>query len=49
MTNGAVDTAIPTLKVMRLQKPDLHMVRTGFLPKRERRVILLHLIHSTRT
>ena len=25
------ETAVPTLKVMRLQKPDLHMVSASFL------------------
>ena len=31
MTNTHVDTAVPTLKVMRLQKPDLHMVGSWFV------------------
>ena len=28
-TTPIIETAVPTLKVMRLQKPDLHMVRVN--------------------
>jgi hypothetical protein len=51
MTNTFVDTAVPTLKVMRLQKPDLHMVGSGFVVEERvvHDVVVSHFVRPERS